>query len=138
MGLDCSHNCWHGPYSLFMRWRQNVAEAAGLPPLELMDGFWGEPANSPILWARKGLNDEKAFAFLEKRLPIKWECLKPSALHLLLYHSDCDGELRWEDCNAIADELEKLKMPEEWLVDTDQFVAGLRAAAKAKENVNFH
>ena len=25
MGLDCSHGCWHGAYSAFMRWRAKLA-----------------------------------------------------------------------------------------------------------------
>jgi hypothetical protein len=40
MGLDTTHNCWHGAYSAFMRWRQEIAKAAGLPPLDLMEGFF--------------------------------------------------------------------------------------------------
>lgn len=44
-------------------------------------------------------------------LPISWESLKPSPLHILLSHSDCDGEISPTDCAAIADELEKL-LPE--------------------------
>lgn len=39
MGLDCSHNAWHGAYSAFMRWRIKLAEVAGLPPLEFMEGM---------------------------------------------------------------------------------------------------
>jgi hypothetical protein len=38
MGLDISHGCWEGAYSAFMRWRQQIAEVAGIP-LMLMDGF---------------------------------------------------------------------------------------------------
>lgn len=40
MGLDTTHDCWHGAYSGFMRWRIGVAKAAGVPLL-LMDSFWG-------------------------------------------------------------------------------------------------
>ena len=28
MGLDTTHDCWHGPYSMFMRWRTAIAAAA--------------------------------------------------------------------------------------------------------------
>lgn len=38
MGLDTTHNAWHGPYSSFNRWRHWLAEQIGIP-LELMDGF---------------------------------------------------------------------------------------------------
>lgn len=135
-----------------MQWRQMIAKVAGLPPLDLMEGFYrafpGDDACDLIYWARKGLNDEKAFEDLRQRLPIKWECLKPSPLHLLLYHSDCDGELDWRDCGAIADALEALlpKLLDEdagghignWRDKTAQFVKGLRQASKKQENVVFH
>lgn len=152
MGLDTSHNCWHGAYGAFNRWRTEVCKLAGLPPLELMEGFYQAIPNTeyqdPIHWAQKGLNDETAFSDLKSRLPIKWESLKPSALHKLLYHSDCDGELLWQDCDAISDELETVltRMKDEdagghignWKDKTQTFIDGLRLASKNKENVEFH
>jgi len=128
MGLDTSHDCWHGAYSAFNRWREKIAELAGLPPLNLMDGHYEGPAKIG--------------------LPIKWACLKPSPLRILLDHSDCDGEIAWKDCAPIADELEKL-LPlfpdggggghiEDWKDCTSRFIAGLRKASAAKENVLFH
>ncbi len=42
MGLDVSHDCWHGAYSAFMRWRQEIARAAGIP-LTLMENFYDAP-----------------------------------------------------------------------------------------------
>jgi hypothetical protein len=116
-----------------------------------MEGFYDPPDGNyrdPLYWARKGLNNEQAFADISRSLPIKWDCLKPSALHLLLYHSDCEGELDWQDCNAIANALKALlpKLPNgdcgghigNWRDTTAQFIAGLRRAAEAKENVEFH
>jgi hypothetical protein len=47
-------------------------------------------------------------ANLDDCLPIKWDCLKPSALHELLSHSDCDGEIAADRCGPIADALESL------------------------------
>ncbi len=38
MGLDTTHDCWHGPYSSFNRWRTQLAAEIGLP-LPLMEGF---------------------------------------------------------------------------------------------------
>lgn len=154
MGLDTSHNEWHGAYSAFMTWRKKIAEVAGMPPLELMEGFYDPiPPNSrhlPTLY--RGLGSESDYPYglqsLDERLPIKWDCLKPSALHSLLSHSDCDGEIYWKECNGIADELERLlpSFPDEdagghighWKTKTEQFIAGLREAFDKKENLEFH
>lgn len=136
MGLDCSHDAWHGAYSAFMHWREAVAYAAGLPPLRLMEGF-GNHYLTPRPWEQ----------FLAQ-LPIKWECLKPDPLHILLRHSDCDGEIAPEDCTAIADRLDALipVMPDEdggghignWREKTAQFVRGLRKAAAEGVPLAFH
>jgi len=129
MGLDTSHGCWHGAYSAFHIWRQKIAEVAGLPPLEFMEGFYeGYPPKGG--------------------LPIKWECLKPTPLHELLNHSDCEGEIPAESCGPIADSLEQLLplLPDEedaghignWRSKTQKFIDGLRIAACLGENVRFH
>lgn len=155
MGLDTTHNCWHGAYSAFMRWREEIAHAAGLPPLRLMEGFYkpDDPINDPLWLSQhemaRGRRDENPVFFgIKDKLPINWECLKPSPLHTLLHHSDCDGEIEWQDCGKIADALEHLlpKLPKEddcghignWDVTTKRFITGLRDAHKAKENVQFH
>jgi hypothetical protein len=81
-------------------------------------------------------------------LPIQWKCLKPSPLHALLNHSDCDGDIPASKCASIADALEALlpALPEGsggghigvWREKTQLFIAGLRLAAKKGENVEFH
>lgn len=154
MGLDTSHGCWHGAYSAFMRWRQEVARAAGLPPLELMEGFFSPQSSGTgriptfYLGTRRGELEENSIKWIEERLPIAWECLEPDALHELLYHSDFEGEIPWQSCAAIADSLERL-LPEmqkgnagghigDWQEKTQTFIKGLRAAASKQENVEFH
>jgi hypothetical protein len=84
---------------------------------------------------------------LEKVLPIRWDCLKPDPLHILLLHSDCEGDIPWEECGPLADSLEKLipLLPEgeapghirNWRDKTQAFVDGLRLAFEAKEDVIF-
>ena len=154
MGLDTTHGAWHGAYSAFMKWRKKIAEVAGLPPLELMDGFYDPlpPNDRHLSTLYAGLLKEREYSHslkdLDKRLPIKWDCLKPSALHILLYHSDCDGDIKWEDCSLIADELEKLlpNLPNEdagghigdWVEKTKTFIEGLRLAHSKEENLEFH
>lgn len=158
MGLDCSHNAWHGAYFAFMRWRQKIAHVAGLPPLELMEGFFTPNYRGmrtfegiPTFYLGGARDDDlvvSGIRQLEERLPIKWECLKPSPLHELLFHSDCDGEIPSDRCAAIADALEALipLLPNEdggghignWRDKTKQFVSGLRSAAEANEPLDFH
>ncbi len=155
MGLDTTHNCWHGAYSAFMRWRSEVARAAGLPPLELMEGFFtpqggGGNGMIPTFYLGPRCDDLTVSSIkrLEERLPILWDSLKPSALHELLYHSDCDGELPVESCGPIADALEAIlpNLPEgeagghigNWRAKTRAFIDGLRDAAAKREPVGFH
>lgn len=157
MGLDCSHNAWQGAYSAFMNWRKMLAKVAGLPPLELMDGFYA-PLNSGVLPTLYhgtttkdpafGPDSRPHMADLDDRLPIRWDCLKPNPLYELLFHSDCDGEIAADRCGPIADALEALipLLPDEgagghighWRKKTQQFVDGLRAAASAGEALEFH
>lgn len=123
MGLDTTHGCWHGAYSAFMRWRDKLAEVSGIP-LRKMQGFCDA--------------DEDA---------VPWSALKPDPLHVLLDHSDCDGEIAAKDCGPLADRLEEL-LP---LLDgdggghigsykekTQQFIDGLHLAASLGEPVEFH
>jgi hypothetical protein len=153
MGLDTSHGCWHGAYSEFHRWRQHIAVAAGLPPLELMKGFYGRirSANPTFSLGAAGedLKVLESFVQLENRgLPISWDCLRPDQhLYFLLSHSDCDGQIPADICGPLADRLEQL-LP---LLTVDcgghigdinektrTFIDGLRKAHSANEAVEFH
>lgn len=150
MGLDCSHDAWHGAYSAFMRWRTELAKVAGLPPLGLMEGFFSPNNHNGAVFLDHNASElsKNSLQGLHEQLPIKWECLKPSALHELLNHSDCDGEIAADRCGPIADELEKLipLLPDgeagghigHWRQKTEQFVKGLREAAAAGEPLDFH
>lgn len=120
MGLDTSHDCWHGAYSAFMRWRTAIAEVAGFGNILDYDGFGGEkpwPVGHPLV--------------------------------PLLSHSDCDGQLDLHDLAPMADALEGL-LPAlrvkgaggghigDYAEKTQEFVYGLRRAVDAGENVEFH
>lgn len=121
MGLDTSHDCWHGPYSQFMRWRQ-----------------W---LHLYITGDHKGATQEALEAawengtYADQSVPI----------NVLMAHSDCDGEIPAAVCGPLADALEALlpKMPESGIYDhmrpaTVRFIAGLRKASAAGEAVDFH
>lgn len=146
MGLDTSHDCWHGAYSAFTRWRTKLAEVAGLPPLFMMEGYFSPDED---LWWLNELREipQGAVKRLCQGLPIKWECLKKDVLCELLNHSDCDGILSAKICGPLANRLEKLLLllPEDdagghigfWRVKTEQFITGLRRAVVANEDVEF-
>lgn len=150
MGLTTSHGCWHGPYSQFMRWREAVARAAGFPPLRLMENFMSDRTmkfEDGLLWDLFDRGD----------LPIPWDITTGDRrLIPLLCHSDHDGVIAPSEGAQIADALEellpKLPPPEEdsevrsntqrgiydgILAATNRFVAGLRQAGEAGEDVVF-
>ena len=115
MGLDTSYDCWNGPYSSFHAWRVEVARAAGI-----------------------NLNSMCGFSY--KAEGTKWEALKPDAIHILLDHSDCDGEIAASDTLKLAERLEEL-LPliedERWVSKTKTFIDGLREAHANNDVVEF-
>ncbi len=147
MGLDTTHNCWHGAYSAFMQWRKKIAQLAGFPPLELMQGFY---ENSHLQECLKLTRLFKpTFLDLDSQLPIKWDAYREHYSSLLLDHSDCEGYIAWKDCKNIANSLEDLlpdmkNLPDQnghignWEIKTKTFIDGLRLAFSKKENVRFH
>lgn len=153
MGLDTTHDCWHGAYSAFMRWREQIAEAAGFPPLKLMQGFfsWEEPGSISLVRSavKERWGDEQYLQSAFKGLPIKWTYFEKDPLSILLFHSDCDGEIDAKDCGPIADRLEEVlkSVPEttdlgghvgNFHQKTRQFIEGLRDASSKGESVEFH
>ena len=162
MGLDTSHDCWHGAYSAFMRWREKIAEVAGFPPLWAMEGFFdpGEWAMyrrgeriDLVAAAEIGAMDTGTWlmsgpASVVRSLPIRWTRYETDPLWILLSHSDCDGIIEAKDCGPIARRLEEIlpAIPEgdggghigDWRAKTQAFIDGLRSAEAAGENVEFH
>lgn len=116
MGLDTTHDAWHGPYSAFNRWRTNVAQLAGY---EVAPRDYGHGCMLPaVVKVYDGLQDG---TWTEANLEGWWERLPEDPLLVLLVHSDCDGFIDGVACRWLAERLEQL-MPK--LVELDQFVAG--------------
>ena len=120
MGLDTTHNYWHGPYSQFMRWRCWLHYFLTHDP----KGATREAIDAA--WARGDYADQS--------VPI----------NVLMNHSDCDGEIPAAVCEPMANALQSLvdKMPQRGTYDemrpaTERFIAGLRLAASRGENVEF-
>lgn len=122
MGLDTSHDCWHGSYRALGRFRAAVAETIGVH-LDSMQGYSGD---KPC---------------------VKWSALKPDPLHVLLDHSDCDGIIEHKDCKPLAERLYEIVplLPEnteplgwDWRECAKRFADGLMKAHEANEDVDFH
>lgn len=142
MGLSVSYDCFNYSYGYFHQWRKELARVAGLPPLELMEGFFfqeGSPTENPFWKYKYETNPSPMIGDLLNRLPIKWECLKKDCLYELLWHSDCEGYLRVGLLKPLADRLEKLlpKLSGEWIPVTEKFIKGLRKAASKRKRVTF-
>jgi len=133
MGLDTTHDCWHGPYSSFMKWREKICEIAGYGNINDREGFY-----TKFDWHRGGT---------KKAVP--WPSYESDALIILLHHSDCDDDISHTDCEAIADRLEEclpsvrradhgnIIYPNYFENKTKEFIKGLRNASAMKENVIF-
>lgn len=134
MGLDTTHNAFHGAYSSFSRFRQFVMKAIGgsYPPhddesLDRGHFYWGE-----------GYSEETH-----------------RGLHEFFTHSDCDGEISPQMCTVVADELASILPKIEELAKTEdvaghilrdggfvavtmRFINGCRLAAELNEPLEFH
>lgn len=142
MGLDTSHDCWHGAYSAFSRWRNDIALAAGYAiwPVRYDDGITRETIM--IDWGH----------VTEDNLAGKWQETPSDPLVVLIAHSDCDGVIYPEQAIPLADRLEGLLPKIEGMHQggghisargglaevTRKFIVGLRNAAGAGEVVDFH
>jgi len=140
MGLDTSHDAFHGAYSAFNRFRQKIASAAGgsFPPHFIMvnGDLERDPDKDQNMWY----------------MPDEVTVENNPGLFVFMRHSDCDGEITPEECTQVADDLEALlpNIKEDDLggghiahaggfkAVTERFIAGCRAAATAGENLEFY
>jgi hypothetical protein len=130
MGLDTTHDCWHGAYGAFNRWRDHVAEAAGYAVVD---------RGVQIDW------DD----YVSANYAGEWNRIPADPLIFLIVHSDCDGVIHPAQAGPLADRLEEL-LPKVNESDarghisrlgmrgtTERFITGLRAAVEANEDVDF-
>ena len=118
MGLDTSHNCWHGGYGRFNRFRYSLAEQIGIN----LDDYIGYHEN-----AKKNLSEIN-------------HDLQP-----LFDHSDCDGNLDVDDCIKIVRGLnqvlknfnDKIEADSDFKERIIQFRDGCIDAISKNESVEF-
>lgn len=139
MGLDTSHDCWHGAYSAFSRWRDKLAEVAGyqIAKVDWGPGSFGPRDTVLIDWGH----------IEEECCQGTWTETPADPLIVLIAHSDCDGWIHPAQAGPLADRLEELLplLPDEeaaghvrhWRTTTQRFIDGLRAAVAAGESVEF-
>lgn len=142
MGLDTSHGCWHGAYSAFSRWRDQLAVAAGYQlmhptPEEIRAGAPPSMQYPMIEWS----------GIVDKNYMGEWDRTPPDPLIVLIAHSDCDGVIHPAQAGPLADRLAEIlpKMPEgdggghvrNWRETTQRFIDGLREAVDLGEDVVF-
>jgi hypothetical protein len=153
MGLDVSHDAWHGAYSAFARFREKLALLAGIP-LPVMQGFfdpsewtWPFTQGDQIVGLKKGalpFRLERALMFL----PLKWDRYESDPICALLNHSDCEGTIDVKDLLPLAARLRELVEKNEdenlgghcpsWKEAAIQFAEGCEAAAAQNEPLDFH
>ncbi len=150
MGLDCSHDAFHGAYSAFNRLRQFVCTATGgsYPP------HWIHGPTGEIL---KG--DDGSTRYHTAIPDTHFQCGDDypredwPGLYEFLSHSDCDGEIPPDMCMKVADDLERLLPKLEamrweshghiaarggFVEVVHKFIDGCRAAAQSGEPLDFH
>lgn len=139
MGLDTTHDCYHGAYSSFNRWRDELARLAGYAFTKHGDGY----SRVDVDWA---LANTDYFYGDWPFIPCRLDGT-PDPLLLIVLHSDCEGALKKNHLPAIKARLEEL-LPlctedlggHVGLVreKTQTFIDGLQRAINAGEDVEFH
>jgi len=159
MGLDVSHDAFHGAYSAFNRFRMAVCWAAGgsFPPHVLPERLKElklEEEKNPNYWDEKR-DPPKAGIACHNWWYVPDGVTKEThpGLYLFLSHSDCDGTLTPDECRLVASDLEKLvdvigqfPLSDEGHIRRDggyravleRFIAGCRLAAERNEVMDFH
>jgi len=148
MGLDTSHDCWHGSYGGFAEFREAVGKAAGFNYRTVVDDFGSRPLLD-IDWDSVPI--ERLYGKWGKQPPtvesvgIYDPPITDPVLYLLV-HSDCEGKLRRGYLPALRNRLEEIEPAYRAQFHDDSFMAdrlrgfieGLDRAIAANQHVDFH
>lgn len=114
MGLDTTHDAFHGAYSSFMQFRRGLVEHSLKMEIKDFEGYDGA---------------------------LPYSHIQDAGLRRLVNQSDCDGEISPEDCKLIAEYLEKTipELEEGEVKDRSiQFKDGCLLAYSKNEFIIFH
>lgn len=151
MGLDTSHDCWHGAYSGFRDFRELVGRAAGLPhrlitnPERYDCGRYTADIDWDV-YENENLQGRwrKASPAWRQKGDIYSSPVQDDVLYLIV-HSDCDGQLRNGYLPKLKARLEELEPKYDELAAGNfdekslrRFIDGLERAIEAGEHVDFH
>lgn len=151
MGLDTSHNCWHGSYGGFAQWRNDIGRIIGWDIKERQSGGEGYVIPEGRVPEQDPLPDEEVTTDGET-YTIRWSESYDNSVWLghwdkdpddvidvLMVHSDCEGTIFHRFCAPLADRLtELLPAVGDWDERTQQFIDGLRRADAFGQDVDFH
>jgi len=118
MGLDITHDCWHGPYSKFMRFRRSLCLQINID-IDMFSDYGGNGKSSESL---------------------------DHDIMPLINHSDCDGRLTVKESRRIIKGLQSIldNFNKDLPMDYDfkdmiiQFKKGLELSVKSRQIVRFH
>lgn len=136
MGLDTTHNCWHGSYTGFSHWRNMVA--ATIDWKISTDGHYGIPEDR--------IPDQQPMGGYPNSVYLGiWSNDPADVIDVLMVHSDCEGIIPHRFTLPLAQRLLQVadRMIEDevdqWYIDAARdFASGLMRAHRANEDVEFH
>ena len=133
MGLDTTHDAWHGGYGRFQQWREALGVAAGYELVARADHRYD--------YLMPGWDD----TLTEEEVMGHWSREVEDPLLYLLWHSDCEGKLYVKQQRLLLPRLEELldRLPPDtdawgYRARTEQFIAGLKLAISKRQPIGFH
>ena len=163
MGLDTTHDCWHGSYGGFSMWRLEIAKALGW---EQTTTTYGSntyvipedriPEQAPPADEERTDEDGETYTIRWSTYPNSvwlghWDKDPDDVIDVLMVHGDSEGVIPHRFCRPLAERLGELMPeigkawqengayePDYWGDITMQFITGLLKADMAGEDVGFH
>lgn len=145
MGLDTTHDCWHGAYSGFAMFRETVGRAAALP-YRVANRQYGDGIRHTldIDWEQiTGAQIAGDWTAPPCIIRVGYDPPLTDPVLYLLIHSDCDGKLRCKYLKDLKARLEELVPKFNELANDycegrlEQFIRGLSTAIKKGDDVGF-